>query len=317
MGVYLCKRILLMIPLFLGITVLVYFLSSLAPGSPLDLLLGDSSMSEETIALYRQQFGLDQPVAVQYVRWLGLLLSGDLGTSYRTSEPVLSMILSRVPATLLLTVTSVLFSVLIAIPLGILAASRPYSFWDYFSSGLSFLAVATPNFFVGLLLVCYFGVKWQLFPTSGMYSNGGDKGILDLIHHMALPLLVLMFQQIGNYIRQMRSSMLEVLEEDYIRTARAKGMTKWQVIWHHGLRNALIPVVTAVGMTLPFIIGGAVVTEQVFSWPGLGTLMIQSIQTRDYPAIMGITVFISAVVLVGNLLLDLLYGVLDPRITYR
>lgn len=317
MCIYLGKRILVMIPLFLGITILVYILSSLAPGTPLDLLLGDSSMSEETMALYKKEFGLDQPVWIQYMRWLGLLLSGDLGNSYRTSEPVLQMILSRVPATLILTISSVVLSAVIAIPLGILAASRPYSFLDYFSSGLSFLAVATPNFFIGLLLVCYLGVKLQFFPTSGMYSNTGDKGILDLIHHMTLPLLVLMFQQIGNYIRQMRSSMLEVLEEDYIRTARAKGLTKWQVIWHHGLRNALIPVVTAIGMTLPFIIGGAVVTEQVFSWPGLGTLMIQSIQTRDYPCIMGITVFISFVVLVGNLLLDLLYGLLDPRITYR
>lgn len=314
---YIEKRLLIMIPTFFGITILAFFLSSLAPGSPLDLLLANSSITKENIALLEKQYGLDQSIVMQYINWLKELFQGNLGISYRTSEPVLSMVLNRLGPTLLITVSSVVLSIIIAIPLGIMAAVKPYTLWDYISSGLSFVAASTPNFFIALLFVYLFSVKLGMFPTGGMHTSITDPNLPDLIHHMVLPVVVLVFQQIGNLLRQVRGSMLEVLQEDYIRTARAKGLIKRKIIIHHALKNSMIPVVTTIGMNLPFIIGGAVVTEQIFNWPGLGTLMIQSINARDYPCIMGITVFVAVMVLVGNLITDLIYGVLDPRISYK
>lgn len=314
---YLLKRILMIIPTFLGITVFAYFLSALAPGSPLDRLLVSSQTTQETVEMLRHAYGLDQSLVVQYLRWLVQLIHGNLGVSYRTSEPVLAMVLSRIGPTLLITLTSVFISVALAIPMGIGAAVKPYSLWDYVASGISFLAAATPNFFASLLLVYIFAVTLKLLPTGGMYATTSARSLPDLLSHMVLPVAVLVFQQLGDLIRQVRASLMEVLQEDYIRTAKAKGLSGVQIVIGHALKNALIPVVTVVGMNLPFIIGGAVVTEQIFGWPGIGTLMVQSINARDYPSIMGITVFIAVVVLIGNLLIDLIYGLLDPRISYK
>ena len=315
---YIVKRIIMLIPTLFGITILAYFISSMAPGNPLDLLIGTSTnMSPEEYEKLRHQYGLDQSIIIQYLNWLNMVIQGNFGISYRTSEPVLGMILNRIGPTLLITLTSVALSLLIALPLGIAAAVKPYSWCDYLTSGLSFLAAALPNFFVALILIDVFAVIFKILPSSGMYTTASTKSIIDLFQHMFLPVIVLSFQQLGMLIRQMRGSMLEVLEEDYIRTARAKGLLNYQIIIRHALRNALIPVVTTVGMNLPFIIGGAVVTEQIFGWPGIGTLMVQSINARDYPCIMGITVFVAVVVLIGNLITDLVYGVLDPRISYK
>ncbi|MCI8465396.1 MAG: ABC transporter permease [Lachnospiraceae bacterium] len=314
---YVGKRILIIIPTFIGITILAYFLSAMAPGSPIDMILGTQNLGPDDVARLTKLYGLDQPVIIQYFNWFRLLLQGNLGLSYRTSEPVLSMILSRMGPTLLITLTSVVISVILSIPMGVAAAVKPYSAWDYIASGISFLAAAAPNFFVSLILVYIFGVRLGILPTSGMYTSASAKEFGDLVRHMILPVAVLAFQQIGNLIRQVRGSMLEILQEDYIRTAREKGLKEGRIVIRHGLRNALVPVVTTVGMNLPFIIGGAVVTEQIFSWPGIGSLMVQSINARDYPAIMGITVFIAVVVLIGNLIIDLIYGILDPRISYK
>lgn len=314
---YICKRLLIIIPTFLGITILAYILSAMAPGDPIDMIVGSAQIDQAMVDKLRAQYGLDQPVIIQYFHWLGRFLQGNLGVSYRTSEPVLNMILDRLGPTLMITLSSVVISVILAIPMGVAAAVKPYSLWDYVASGISFLAAAMPNFFVSLILVFIFGISLQVLPTSGMYSSTGAKTFSDLLIHMILPVAVLAFQQIGNLIRQVRGSMLEVLQEDYIRTAREKGLKEKRVIIRHGLRNALVPVVTTIGMNLPFIVGGAIVTEQIFSWPGLGSLMVQSINARDYPVIMGITVAIAIVVLIGNLITDLVYGILDPRISYK
>lgn len=314
---YIGKRILIIIPTFIGITILAYFLSSLAPGDPIDMIVGSAQLSADDVARLEHYYGLDQPVIVQYFHWFARMLKGNFGVSYRTAEPVLGMILNRLGPTLLITLTSVVVSVILAIPMGVGAAVKPYSLWDYIASGISFLAAAAPNFFVALLLVYIFGVNLKILPISGMYTTASSKSFVDLLRHMILPVAVLAFQQIGNLIRQVRGSMLEVLQEDYIRTAREKGLKEKRVVIRHGLRNALIPVVTTIGMNLPFIVGGAVVTEQIFGWPGIGTLMVQSINARDYPCIMGITVFIAVVVLIGNLITDLIYGLLDPRISYK
>lgn len=311
---YIVKRLLIAIPTFIGITILVYLLSSLAEGSPLDMLLSNPYITAEEIARKRVEYGLDKNVFIQYLNWLKQLLQGNMGYSYRTNLPVLSMILERLGPTLILTFSATIFSVLVALPLGIMSAYKPYSGWDYISSGLSFIGSATPNFFAGLLLIYLFSVRLKLLPIGGMYDTSGIRTLPMLLKHLILPAMVLSIQQVGRLIRQTRGSMLEVLSEDYVRTARAKGLRENKVLVRHALRNALIPVVTELGMMIPFLIGGAVVTEQIFGWPGLGSLMVMSITARDYPAIMGITVFVAVAVLLGNLLTDLIYSVLDPRI---
>lgn len=315
---YIIKRILVMIPVFIGITVLCYFLATLIPGDPAEMMLaGMDNVSDAEIERLRAAYGLNQPVYIQYLKWLWQLLHGNFGTSYRTGEAVLSMIMKRLVPTLSITLTTIVISVLIAVPLGMLSAMKPCSIWDYLASGIAFLGMSTPTFFLGLVLVYIFAVKLGILPTGGMYTNSSIKSIGDTIQHMILPVSVLVFSHIGSLIRQARGSVLEVLQEDYIRTARGKGLKKSRIMLRHTLRNALIPIITSVGLSLPFLIGGAVVTEQIFSWPGIGSLMLQSISTRDYPCIMGITVFIAIAILLGNLLIDILYGIADPRISYK
>ncbi len=314
---YILKRLLIAIPTFLGITVLAYFILNLAPGTPLDALLADPGITPAELERKRIALGLDQPVVIQYVRWLGLLLRGDMGFSYSTQRPVAVMIGERLPATATLAAASILLSLLVSIPLGIYAASKPNSKRDYISGGISLLMMATPNFFVGLVFIYLFAIVLKILPSGGKYDSAGVKSGAALFRHMIMPCLVLSFQQIGGWVRHMRSSMLEVMQEDYIRTARSKGLKKWAVIYRHGLKNALIPVITVVGMSIPSLVGGAVITEQVFGWPGVGTLMVTAINGRDYPVIMGITVMIAVAVLLANILTDVAYGLLDPRISYK
>lgn len=313
---HIAKRLLVSIPTFLGITVLVFILASLAPGSPLEMMFMDSNASAEAMAQMEARLGLDQPVYVQYFRWLGELFQGNLGVSYRTGHAVWADISERIGPTLLLTFSSLFLSILIAIPLGIMSAYKPYSLWDYASSGLSFIGAATPNFFAGLVLIYFLSVQLKWLPSSGMYDSSGIRSTTMLLRHMLLPVLVLSIQQVGSLIRQTRGSMLEVLGDDYVRTARSKGLREGPVLTRHALRNAMAPVVTRIGSMIPFLIGGAVVTEQLFAWPGLGSLMVLSINSRDYPVIMGITTFIAAAVLIGNIVIDIIYGLLDPRIRY-
>lgn len=318
---FILKRILISIPVFLGITLLVFILSNSAPGSPVEYLLGGdlsdlSKLSDEKYAEVEQQLGLDKPLPVQYGKWLLRLLQGDFGTSYRTKDAVLDMILSRLGSTITITLTAILISSVIAIVLGIMSAYKPYSLWDYISSGFSFIGASMPNFFVGLLLVYFFAVQLKILPSSGVYDSAKNQNVSSLVKHMVLPVATLCFQQIGSLLRQTRGSMLEVLGSDYIRTARAQGLSEARVILRHGLRNALIPILTVLIGMLPFIVSGAVVTEQIFSWPGLGSLMVQSINSRDYPVIMGMTVFISGMILLSNLILDIAYCFADPRIRH-
>lgn len=318
MGKYIIKRLLIAAVTFFGITVLVYVLASLAPGSPVEMILaGTSNLTETDVARLEAQLGLDQPVYVQYLIWLKNVLQGNLGVSYRTMRPVTEMIAERIAPTLMITVTALVLAICVAVLLGILAAYRPYSIWDYASAVLSFVGAATPNFFAAMILVYFFSIRLGILPASGMYDAGVRSSFPMLLKHMLLPVVTLMLQYVGIYTRHMRSSMMEVLNDDYIRTARAKGLSERLVIFVHAFRNALIPLVTQVGLSLPALIGGAIITEQVFSWPGMGTLMVQSINYRDYPTIMGITVLIAAFVLIGNIVIDLIYGVLDPRVARR
>ena len=318
MGEYILKRLLIAVATFFGITVIAYFLANLMPGSPLDLLVQpDSGVTTEELAEIEHRMGLDQPLVIQYFYWLGNMLKGNFGTSYAQHRPVLELIGSRIGPTLLLSLSSMAVSLLIAIPLGMIAGYKSYSGWDYGSTILAFVGQAAPNFFVALLLIYIFAVKLQLLPVSGMYDSGSVGSVGELLRHLCLPCLALAFQNLGIFTRQMRNSMVECLSDDYVRTARAKGISELSVLFRHTLRNALLPLVTQVGLSLATLVGGAIVTEQIFSWPGMGTLMLKSIKGRDYPMIMGITVIISVIVLIGNIVVDMIYRMLDPRIDDR
>ena len=314
---YILKRLLYAIPVFLGITFVIYTLINLAPGGPLSVLAASGEMSLSDLEALKISMGLDKPIVIRYFIWLGDLLHGDFGISYRTSQEVSLMISQRIMPSLMLTGTGILAAMLVGVPLGIISAYKPNSVWDHISTFISFIGASVPNFFLSLLLIYVLAVKLKWFPTSGMQSSGMSGNLLDLLHHLALPAFVCGIQPIGNYIKQTRSSVLEVLNEEYIKTARSKGLTNVAIVLKHAFRNALIPIVTTISLSIPFLIGGAVVTEQIFAWPGIGSLMITAITSRDYPVIMGVAVLICGVVLVANLILDLIYAALDPRIKFK
>ena len=313
---YILRRIGLAIITFFGITVLVFMISSMASGSPLELLLSNQNISPAEVERQRIKLGLDEPIYIQYFNWLKNFFQGNLGESYRTGQPVMEMIMNGLWPTVLLAFSSVIVACLIAFPLGIQSARHQNRGWDNFSSLFSFLTTSTPSFFLALIFLYFFAVKLKLLPIGGMYESGQQKTLSSLLQHLFMPAVVLGMQMVGSLIQYTRSSMLEVMREDYVRTARSKGLKERVVIIKHVLRNSLIPVVTYLGMEIPLLIGGAVVTEQVFSWPGIGNLMIKSIDSRDYPVVMGITVLVAVAVLVFNILTDLIYGILDPRIRY-
>lgn len=313
---YLLRRILIAIPVLFGVTVFTFFIINLAPGNPVDAFV-DPSATAADIALKKQQLGLNDPMWVQYIRWMGQLLHGNFGFSFATREPVTNMLAMRMGPTLLLMGTSLVVAYLIAIPIGILSATRQYSWVDYLTTSFSFLGVSIPHFFLGLGAIYVFAVQLDVLPTGGMNTLGAEGGLSDTIMHLILPALVLGTGIAGNMVRYVRSSMLDVLGKDYLRTARAKGLREFVVTNKHALRNALIPIITIIGMDIPLLIGGAVVTEQVFQWPGLGQLTIQSIGSRDYSTLMALN-FIAAIAVLGsNLITDILYSVADPRIKYH
>ncbi len=311
---YIIKRILIALPVLLGITVIDFFLMSLA-GNPLEMLQG-ARISQEAIEVKRVALGLDKPVYIQYFMWLKQLFEGNLGVSVKTYQPVAGMIKTYIGPTLLLMSTSLIVSMLIAIPAGIYSAVRQYSLGDYSVVTLSFLGTSIPGFFLSLILIYIFTIKLGVLPSSGMKTLGTESGALDVIKHMIMPTIVLSVSMAGNNIRYIRSSMLEILNKDYLRTAKAKGIGKFKVINKHGLRNALLPVITVFGMQIPILFGGAIIVEQVFSWPGLGLMTMSAIINRDYPVIMGVCLITALVVMAANLLTDILYAVADPTIQY-
>lgn len=310
---FLLKRILVMIPVFFGMTVLVFLLTNLTPGSPVDAMITPEMTPADIQALY-VRMGLDKPLYIQYLLWLGRLFQGSLGYSFRTGMEVIRVIGERVGPTLLLTGAALFLSIVLGVVLGVLAACKPYSAWDYAASGLSFIGAGVPTFFLALVFIYVLSVRLQWLPTGGMYTNASVKGWLDIAKHLLQPAIVLAITMTGGYIRQTRSAMLEVLGEEYIKMARAKGLREKTVLYSHALRNAMLPIATQIGMSVPFLVGGAVVTEQIFGWPGMGSLMVLSITYRDYPVIMGVTVYITFAVMLVNLLMDIVYALLDPRV---
>ncbi|MFS1514319.1 ABC transporter permease [Chengkuizengella sp. SCS-71B] len=316
MTTYIIRRLVMAVPLLLGITIISFGIIQMAPGDPTSLLM-DPNISPADRAKFMEKYGLNDPVYIQYFKWVGNMLQGDFGTSLlQKGTPVTELITNRLPNTLLLMLVSTILAFLISIPFGIYSATRPYSKTDYSVSVISFLGLATPNFWLGLILIMFFSVKLGWFPTGGVSTLGASFNIWDRIHHLILPAFVLASADMATLTRHTRSSMLDVTKQDYMRTARAKGFKERTVIYKHGLRNGLTPVITIFGILLPTFIGGSVIVETVFSWPGIGRLFFESAYSRDYPVIMGLTVLSSVFVVLGNIIADILYAVADPRVEY-
>lgn len=312
---YIIKRILSMIPVFLILTFAVFILSDLAPGSAADIVASEQKLSEEAYEALEAAYGLDKPLLVRYGSWLADVVQGDLGDSVRARGPVSDLIGQRLGPSLILMLSGLILAILIAIPLGVAAAFKPYSFWDNCSSTLAFIGNAMPSFFLGLCVLFIFSSKLGILPGYGMYSAGAEHTMGDFLYHLVMPAFVVAFTLIGDIVKQTRAGLLEVLGEDYIKTARAKGLRERVVVIRHGLRNSLIPIITVISLAIPYIVGGAVVIEQIFGWPGIGSLMVTSIDARDFNVIMGIATMICIIVMCCNVVLDILYGVLDPRIS--
>lgn len=318
MTTYILRRLLINIPVLLGITVLVFLFLALAPGDPVSAYikpeLGDNPALREAL---RKELGLDQPLPVRYVRWLGLAAQGNLGYRAVGGQPVNEVVARGLRGSVALMGTALAIGCLVGIPFGIMAALRQYSKLDFGLTTLAFLGVSTPSFLLGLGGLYIFGLKLGLFPIGGMVTPGQPFALGDFLRHLALPALILSFAYIAILMRYTRSAMLEVINATYVTTARAKGLREQQVILVHAFRNALIPIITVIGLALPEMVGGAVITETVFSWPGMGSLLVEGVAGRDYPLIMGISLLVGTTVLAANLLTDIAYAFADPRIRYQ
>jgi peptide/nickel transport system permease protein len=317
MATYLLRRLLVSLPILLGITIIVFFIASKMPGDAvLAMISNETPQAEDLIKLRRGQLGLDLPVHEQYARWLGQLLRGNLGYSFQSGEPVAEVIAARLPATLQLMGVALLFAILIGVALGVVSALKQYSWLDYSLTLFGFAGISIPDFFLGMVLVYLFAIEWQLLPTSGITTPGEPYSLVDNLRHLVLPALALGLARSAAFMRYTRASVLEVMNNDYVRTARAKGLREWLVVTRHVLRNALIPVVTVIGLSLPVLFGGAVIIETIFQWAGIGLMFINAVTGRDSPVIMGYVLLSAVIVLASNLVTDLAYAGLDPRIRY-
>lgn len=321
---YVARRLIQMIPLLFVISLLSFLIMHLAPGDPTVFFIDPAkqgTLSPQEVARMKAQFGLDQPVYVQYLRWLGNVLQGNWGFSILSKKSVLGEIGSRLPNTLLLGGAALLLSLVVSIPAGILSATRKYTLFDYSVTGLAFFGVSIPAFWLGLMLMQVFANQLRWLPAVGMHNVReqlqGWANARDVFLHMIMPTVVLAVNSMASWTRFQRSSLLEVIGQDYIRTARAKGLRERAVILRHAVRNALIPMITLLGMSLPNLVGGAFVTETVFGWPGMGRLGVGAIISRDYPIIMGVTMMSALLVILGNFLADIAYACVDPRIHFE
>jgi peptide/nickel transport system permease protein len=315
---YIIRRTLQAIPLLIIISIISFLLIQLAPGDPMDMYRSSESTDSIDTTAIEEKLGLDKPIYIQYFNWLKLLvLEGNMGISFEDGRPVMEKILERLPATLLLMGTSIIISYLIAIPLGIYSAVKKYSFFDNFLTAFSYVGIAVPSFYLALMAILVFSLNLDWFPPSDMMSNYEEFDLMDRIRHLVLPASVLAIGGIASNSRFMRSSMLEVVKQDFVRTARAKGVAERSVIYKHALRNALLPIITILGLSLPGLFAGALFVEQIFAWPGMGRLAVNAIFVRDYQTIMGTTMFAGVLVVLGNLIADILYAVVDPRIQYK
>ena len=310
---YLIRRILLAIPVMFVVAAGVFLLLYLTPGDPVSVILGPDA-SPQRIAELRQQLGLDQPVPIQVARWFGRLLHGDLGESIYLNRPVTQTILERAEPTLMLTLLATLFAILVGLPIGIVSATRAGSWADLGAMLVALGGISMPSFWVGLNLIFVFAVMMGVLPVAGYQPL--SRGLWENLRYLMLPAVTLGFAQAALLARMSRSLMLDVLMEDYVRTARSKGVAEEKVVLYHALRNVMVPLVTVMGLTFAILMGGAVITEQVFNIPGVGRLLVQSVLRRDYPVVQGIVLVIAFNYVVINLLVDILYGLFDPRVRH-
>jgi peptide/nickel transport system permease protein len=317
MNQYILRRLLINIPVLFGVTVVIFMFASAMPGDAvLAMITDESPVSEDLIRIRQGQLGLNDPVIVQYLRWMGNLLRGNLGVSYVNGTSISTMILDRVPATVQLMGTSLLISILLGCTLGMVAAIKRYSWLDYSLTVFGFVGLSVPVFFLGMVLVYIFSLQLGWLPTSGRVTAGNPYDFMDNMRHLVLPATCLVLVRTPLFMRHMRASILEVINSDYVRTARGKGLRERLILFRHILRNALIPIITIVGATLPVLFSGAIIVETVFQWPGIGLLYINAITLRDIPVLMGITTITALLVVGSNLLTDIVYGFVDPRIRY-
>ncbi|WP_417768187.1 ABC transporter permease [Stappia sp.] len=313
MAAYIAKRLLAAIPVLFGLSVIVFLIMAMIPGDPATAILG-SYATPENVAKLNADLGLDKPLPQQYLIWLGNILQGDFGRSYALNRPVLDEVLERFSATLILAGTALVLCSILGLVAGVVSAVRQYGLADKAITVLVLIGISTPSFWLGLLLILVFAVKIRLFPASGMYAIYGGGDLPDLLHHLFLPALTLAVVATGVIARLTRTAMLEVLRQDYIRTARAKGLTERRVIYRHAFKAALVSVIPVIGIQAGFVLGGAVYIETVFQWPGIGSMLVNAISTRDLLLVQGGVVVVAAAYVLFNLAADVVQTLLDPRL---
>src|SRR3989454_12269613 len=316
MGTYIARRLIQAIPLLLGISVASFAILKAIPGGPLAAYESNPNVTDEDLRRLEHTFGLDQPLPFQYLNWLGKFVVEDWGYSFVSHQPVLALIGERLPTTAYLMGTVFITVLILPVPIGILTAVKQYSWFDHLVTGSTFAFLSTPTFWLGLLLIILFGLQLRLLPLGGISTPGAPFDIVDRLRHLILPVATISLVQLGSHVRYLRASMLETINQDYMRTARSKGLGERIVVLRHALKNAAIPLVTVVALDIPELFAGALVTEQIFGWPGLGRLFWDAATRLDYPILMGILAVSSTLIVLANLLADVVYGYLDPRIRY-
>lgn len=313
---YMLRRLSIAVPVLFGILLLAFIMTRTLPGDPLLMMMSieEFEASDEYLETRREQLGLNDSLPVQYVKWVGEVFQGNLGTSFHRREPITEIIGGRIGPTIRLTGTSVLLALLFGVPAGVIAAVRQNTWFDYTSATGSMLAISIPNFFLGLMAIFVFSLRLRWLPTGGLGTLGAESTLWDSLRHLIMPAGVLAAVLVGPYVRYTRQSMLDVLRQDYITTAKAKGVPRRAILIFHGLRNALVPLTTVIAIQIPALLAGTVIIETIFTWPGMGQLVLEGITRRDYPIIVGVVLVSAVLVMIFNLFADLLAAVLDPRI---
>jgi peptide/nickel transport system permease protein len=315
---YFIRRLLINIPVLIAVTIVIFGLINLAPGDPIDFFVNEEvGIFREDLDFLEERFGLNDPVPIRYLKWIRNAVQGDLGFRFKNGDDVAEVLGERLQRTLILMGSALSVAIVGGVLLGVFIGLRQYSFWDFALTGLSFVGISMPAFIAGIFGLYIFSVQLGWFPSGGMRTIGAPSGFLDLLYHLVLPAGTLAILQFATFMRYTRFSVLEVKQADYVRTARAKGIKDRLVTWRHTVRNAILPVVTIIGLSLPALVAGALFTETIYSWPGMGQLFVEAVTVRDYPMVMGIMLVIALVVLLANLLTDFAYGLVDPRIRYE
>ncbi len=311
---YIIKRLLQAIPLLIGVSIIGFGMMHLAPGGPLAVYTLNPTITAQDIERIKHVFGLDQPVHIQYFKWASGIFTGNWGYTFFGGRPVLDVILERFPATLLLMGSAMSLAIIIGMLIGILGAVRRYSIFDYLATTGAMVALSFPTFWFGLMTIFIFSLKLGWLPSGGMFTLGGEEGILDLFRHLLLPTVVLALVLVAQWSRYSRSSFLEVIHQDYIRTAKSKGLSGGRILLRHAFPNAVAPLIALAGIQLPWLFSGALVTETIFGWPGMGRLFVDALTMKEYPVLMGMVMITAIFVIIGNLLADVINALIDPRI---